>query len=189
MDRRSGNSFVFRFNCNLRPNSPLALNHTYTGKITTSVKDLMGNALQTEYVWSFSTGSVLSPTVIATDPADNATGVFLNKNSYCNLSTPMNPSTINSTTFTLRQGNNTGNRTVSYSGITAYFRPSIALKTNTIYTGTITTGAENVAGTKLVNNYVWTFSTGSIIAPTVIYTDPATMRPAWVLTKINYCIL
>ena len=43
------------------PSGPLAINTTYTGRVTTSVKDLTGNALQTDHIWTFSTGSTLSP--------------------------------------------------------------------------------------------------------------------------------
>lgn len=39
------------------PFSPLLPNTTYTGRVTTSVKDLLGNALQSDYVWTFSTGA------------------------------------------------------------------------------------------------------------------------------------
>lgn len=38
------------------PSSLLAPNTTYTGTVTTLVKDITGNALQTNYVWSFVTG-------------------------------------------------------------------------------------------------------------------------------------
>ena len=37
------------------PSSDLAPNTTYTGMVTTSVKDPMGNALQENYVWTFKT--------------------------------------------------------------------------------------------------------------------------------------
>jgi hypothetical protein len=40
-----------------RPTQPLSPSTTYTGTISTSVKDLAGNALQTDYVWTFSTGA------------------------------------------------------------------------------------------------------------------------------------
>jgi hypothetical protein len=43
------------------PSSTLIINTTYTGKITTSVKDVNGNALQADYIWTFSTGAVISP--------------------------------------------------------------------------------------------------------------------------------
>ena len=55
------------------PSSPLAQNTTYTGTVKSSVKDLKGNALQTNYVWTFSTGVILSLTVVSTDPANTST--------------------------------------------------------------------------------------------------------------------
>ncbi len=40
------------------PSSLLLPNIVYTGKVNTSVKDITGNALQTDYVWTFSTGAI-----------------------------------------------------------------------------------------------------------------------------------
>ncbi len=154
------------------PSAPLAQNTTYTGTVKSSVKDLKGNALQTNYVWTFSTGAILSPTVVSTDPANNATGVFINKVVTATFSVAMDPLTITSTTFTLKQGTTTIAGTVTYSGITASFTPASELVPNTIYTGTITTGAKNTAGTPMDNNYVWSFTTGNLLGPTVISTDP-----------------
>lgn len=39
------------------PTSSLISNTTYTGTVTTSVKDATGNALQTDYIWTFVTGA------------------------------------------------------------------------------------------------------------------------------------
>ena len=166
------------------PTSPLAINTTYTGRVTTAVKDANGNALQTDYVWTFSTGSTLSPVVIATDPVNNATGVPLNKTVTATFNMPMDPLTINATTFTLKQGATTIAGIVTYSGTTASFTPVAPLTLNTVYTATITTGAKNTVGTALASNYVWSFTTGSITAPTVISTDPANNATAVVLNKI-----
>ncbi|WP_338644891.1 Ig-like domain-containing protein [Flavobacterium sp. KS-LB2] len=155
------------------PTSPLAPNTTYTGVIKTSVKDIMGNALQEDYVWTFSTGSTVTPMVISTDPANNATNVFLNKIVSANFNMPMNQATLNTTTFTLKQGSTSVAGAVSYNGTTANFTPNALLVSNTIYTATITTGAKNVQGTTTTSNYTWTFTTGSITAPNVTTTDPA----------------
>ena len=51
-------------NATFTPSSPLTPNTTYTGTIKTSVKDLTGNALQTNYVWTFTT--IAQVTVSAT---------------------------------------------------------------------------------------------------------------------------
>ena len=49
------------------------------GKVKTTVKDKTGNALQADYIWTFSTGAIISPMVILTDPAHNEINVNLNK--------------------------------------------------------------------------------------------------------------
>ncbi len=165
------------------PSDPLTENTTYTGTVKSSIKDLNGNALQTNFVWTFSTGSILSPTVISTDPANLATGVFINKVVTASFSTPMDPLTITGTTFTLKQGTTLIAGTVSYAGIIASFTPGSDLIPNTEYTGTITSGAKNLAGTALESNYVWSFTTGSISGPTVISTDPTSNATGVLLNK------
>ena len=166
------------------PTSPLAVNTTYTGRVTTAVKDMNGNALQTDYVWTFSTGATVSPVVIATDPLNNATGVTLNKTITASFNMAMDPLTINATTFTVKQGSTTVAGVVTYSGTTAYFTPTVPLAPNTLYTATITNGAKNTTGIAMVNNYTWTFTTGTLSSPTVISTDPANNATAVVLNKV-----
>ena len=166
------------------PASPLTANTTYTGRVTTAVKDENGNALQTDYVWTFSTGATLSPIVIFTDPANNATGVPLNKTVTATFNMQMDPLTINATTFKLMQGTTAVAGIVTYSGNTSSFTPTAPLGVNTLYTATITTGAKNTVGTALANNYVWTFTTGTLTAPTVISTDPANNATGVILNKV-----
>ncbi len=164
------------------PGTNLATNATYTGTVATSVKDMRGNALQVAYTWTFSTGITVSPTVVATDPANNATGVVLGKTVTATFSMPMNPLTLTAATFTLSQGATAVAGAVSYTGSTASFVPSIALLPSTVYTGTVTIGAKNSAGTSLVNNYVWSFTTGA--QPTVISTDPLNLATGVALNKV-----
>ncbi len=64
------------------PASNLAASTVYTATITTGAKDLAGNALASNYVWSFTTGAaaiVTPPTVSSTDPLNAATGVAFNQ--------------------------------------------------------------------------------------------------------------
>ena len=133
------------------PKDPLYPNVVYTGKVSTSVRDLNGNALQEDYLWTFTTGTI--PSVISTDPANNAVAVVLNKVVAATFSETMDPLTITGTTFTLKQGINAVAGTVSYTGTTASFTPSSPLSANTVYTGTITTGAKNSKGSALAANY------------------------------------
>lgn len=174
----SGNTASFT------PTGNLIANKTYIGKVTTAVKDLNGNALQEDYIWTFSTGTSLQPLVISTDPDNNETGVVLNKIITATFNTAMNPTTINGTTFTLKQGLTSIAGVVSYSGTTASFVPTLPLTTNTVYTATITTGAKNLAGVALSSDYVWNFTTGNLTAPIVLSTDPFNMESGVALNKI-----
>ena len=153
------------------PSSFLKPNTTYVGRIKTGVKDVMGNALQTDYVWTFSTGMLIVPTVITTDPTRDATNVPLNKTITATFSMPMDPLTINNFTFIVNQGTNAVAGTITYAGSVVTFTPTAPLTANTIYTVTITTGAKNLDGTPLAANYVWNFTTEA--PPRVTATDPS----------------
>ena len=159
------------------PLNNLSVNTTYTGTITTNVKDMAGNALVSNYVWNFTTGTssdIVAPTVLSTDPANTATGVALNKKITAIFSEAMSPTSI-VTSFVVKQGTTPVLGTVSYSGVTALFSPTSILTANTVYTATITTGARDTAGNALANDYVWNFTTGAtadVTRPTVITTDP-----------------
>ena len=174
------------------PTTSLAFNSTYTATITTRAKDMAGNALVSNYVWSFTTGlapaDVTPPTVISTDPANASVGVVISKVISANFSKEMNPATINTTTFLLSQGTTPVAGTVTYSGTTASFSPNAILIPNTVYTATITTGAKDLAGNALVNNYVFSFTTGQSTAdvtpPIVISTDPANAATGVALSKV-----
>lgn len=141
------------------PNAPLSANLVYTGTITTGAKDTSGNALMSNYNWSFSTSAV--PMVILTDPLDSAINVGINKIITATFSTVMDPTTITSSTYYVKQGVNLISGVVSYSGTKASFTPTNPLALNTVYTATVTTGAKDQTGKALANNYVWTFTTSS----------------------------
>jgi hypothetical protein len=175
-----GANYTMSFN----PTNLLTASTDYTATIPSSVKDLMGNEMQNDYTWTFSTGATLSPTVISTDPADNATDVYLTKKVTATFSVPMDPLTFTASTFTLNQGTTPVAGTVSYTGSTASFKPSSNLLSGTLYTATITAEAKNASGTAMKNDYVWTFTTGTIAAPTVISTDPLNLATGVARNKV-----
>ena len=145
------------------PTASLEYSKVYTGTISTGTKDLAGNALAANYTFSFTTGAAPDtalPMVNSTDPLNNATGVARNKVVALTFSEAMTASTINTTTFTLKQGTTAVAGAVAYSGTTATFTPTTILAASTVYTATITTGAKDVAGNALAANTVWSFTTG-----------------------------
>ena len=174
-----------------KPTVALTANTVYTGTITTGVKDESGNTLASNYTWSFTTAGngvdVAAPVISSVLPANNATTIAVTSKPSVVFSEAMNPATITSTTFTLKQGATVVAGTVAYSGTTATFTPTAALTANLIYTGTITTGAKDVAGNALAANYTWSFTTGTatadVIAPTVASVVPANNGTAIAITS------
>lgn len=167
------------------PTSHLAISTVYTATITTGVRDLTRNHLAADYTWSFTTGlleDVTPPMVTITIPADAATDVALNSAVNATFSEAMDPTTINTTSFTLQEsGSPLGpilSGTVAYDLMThiATFTPADNLSANTTYVGTITTVTEDLAGNALAADYVWSFTTGNTVdvtPPTVTLTVPA----------------
>jgi hypothetical protein len=102
---------------------------------------------------------ILSPIVTSTNPLSNETDVARNISITAIFSTEMNASTINTTSFTLKQGSTIIPGEVVYSGVTATFTSLGTLAASTVYTATITTNAKSADGKALTSNHVWTFTT------------------------------
>ena len=170
----------------LTPTAALTASTVYTATISggaTGVKDLAGNALVSNYVWSFTTGAVdnIAPTVSVVSPANGSTGISTGTNVVATFSEGINASTVTTSTFQLRNSANTLiTATVSTSGNQITLVPSAPLANSVVYTATITGGASGVkdlAGNALASNYSWSFTT--VAASSTTYTIwPATATPA-----------
>lgn len=104
--------------------------------------------------------SAQPPSVVSSDPGDNATGVARNSEVTFEFSKEMDSGTINSSTFTVMQGATVVPGTISYFGKIATFTPTSIFTVNTLYTATITTGAKDLTGKPLNANVVKSFTTG-----------------------------
>ena len=144
------------------PSGNYSPNTVYTATITSGVKDMAGNALASNYTFSFTTTSapdLTPPTITSTDPVNGATGVATNKAIAVNFSKTMTASTISSSTFTLKQGSTAIAGTVAYSGTIATFTPTSALIAGTVYTASISTGVKDLSGNALKAATTWSFTT------------------------------
>jgi len=159
----------------LRPRHGLAPNTHYIATITTGAKDLAGNHMASNYVWSFDTGAnrdIVKPTVTSTNPANGAMTVPISQKVNATFSKLMNYRSITTADFFLTWAGGRVVGTISYfydavNKVTiATFAPKVNLRINTPYTATITTAARDLAGNPLAGNkpsgkYVWQFTTGS----------------------------
>ena len=172
------------------PSIDLAFDTSFTATITTAVRDLDGNAMVADKIWSFTTGAEADstpPSVISTVPSDSAVGVAVAAAVTATFSEAMDPSTFNSATFTLSSGAGAASGAVACVGATATFDPDANLAYDTEYTASITTGVKDLAGNAQLLVTSWTFMTAvapDTTAPTVTGVFP-TNAATEVATTVN----
>lgn len=172
------------------PAANLASSTVYTATITTEAMALDGIALADNFVWTFTTGStadITAPTVVSTDAygstgtTGGAIGFPVNRSSTATFSESMDPLSITTPpAFTVENttlGGTAVAGTVTYNvaSKTTTFKPTVDLDALTLYTSTITTGAQDLAGNALAVNYVWSWTTGNLAdttRPKVMLTAP-----------------
>ena len=113
-----------------------------------------------------------APTVMSVSPANGATAVPVGASISVTFSEAMNPATVNNTNVSV--AGSTG--TVSYSGTTARFTPSVPLAVSTPYEVIVKgggSGVKDTAGNPLRADFRWSFSTLSSNACTTATTHCA----------------
>lgn len=155
------------------PTNPLPVNSVFTGRVEPWVKDLMGNALQEPYIWTFTTG--VQPVVTVVSPIALATNVPVGSDVTATFNIPMSPATLTNSTFTLTHGTTSIPGVVTYTAPTATFNPNVNLLQGATYTARLTTAIRSALGIPLMSVYEWTFTTAAPVAPTVLSTNPVNL--------------
>jgi hypothetical protein len=148
------------------PTSNLAGNTVFTGVITVKAQNLAGRTLVKDHTWSFTTGATADttpPMVSATHPASNGTGVPINTKIAVTFSKAMDPRSLKTSTFTVKQGTTPVPGTVTYgtTGTTALFTPTGNLALSTAFTAELSTGVVDLVGNPLAETFSWRFTTGT----------------------------
>ena len=155
------------------PSTPatLAANSQFTATITTAATDVAGNALASNFVWSFTTGGSADntpPTVTAISPSDGSIGACLTRSVSATFSKPMDATTINASTFGVTDNGVAVPGSVSYDATSrvASFVPTnpSGFAASRPFVVTVTSGnagVKDLAGNALLVDRVWGFSTGT----------------------------
>lgn len=158
----SGNAAKFT------PLANWAAQTTYNATVTTGVKDLAGNAMESDYSWGFTTGSAsdaVPPSVLSTSPARGSLGVAVNEPVTATFTEAMDAATITTSTFTLKDSNdNHAAGQLSFSGPTVIFTPSLSLYPSTVYTVMISSAVRDLAGNYMLDGYTFYFTTADASA-------------------------
>lgn len=149
------------------PDASLASNTTFTATLSTNIKDLAGNALAAAYSWTFTTEYVdtTPPQVESVTPAPGAVQVPLDTILTATFSEPVTG--VNESSFTLMGPSGPVAGTVTYDAgtRTATFAPSASLELDGVYTATLSTAIQDLAGNALAAPYTWSFATRTSITP------------------------
>lgn len=149
------------------PASVLAAFTPHTATITWGVKDLAGNYMAANYVWSFATGApdTTPPAVTSTSPANGADRVAPeNIRLLVTFSERIDPNSVNSSAFILKDGSENpvhGTVQVTNGGNSVEFRTSSVLANSMSYTAVVTTGIKDLSGHTMAAEYSWTFVTAA----------------------------
>ncbi|AXR69900.1 hypothetical protein DPV73_16710 [Leptospira mayottensis] len=163
------------------PTSALAASKVYTVRVSKDIKSEGGSSLSEDYVWTFTTGTIvdaIAPDLSLRTPAANATLVPNNTSVQVALTETMDCTSVNGGTLTLKNTVTTfyegGNVTCVGSVIT--FAPTAPLALNTAYRVDLFSTAKDLANNTLANSYNWNFTTGpgpDQTPPTVSFISPA----------------
>lgn len=108
------------------------------------------------------TKDTTAPTVVIVSPADGEAAVPINRGLTATFSAPMQASTLSAATFTLQgPGTTPISGALSYAGNQSSLVPAVNLAKNTMFQAVITTGATDLAGNALANDFTWSFTTGA----------------------------
>ncbi len=122
----------------------------------------------------------IHPEITSADPINKeANGDNLTISATFNKA--MDPSSITTSSFIVKQAGANVSGKVSYSGMTATFTPTANLKHHTAVRATITKEAKDTSGKSLSNDYEWDFTTCH--PPTVISVNPPDLAKCVALDK------
>lgn len=184
------------------PASDLLNDTEYTATLSTAVTDTTGNALTSDYSWSFTTvaaaGDTTAPVVNATVPDDTAVDVAINTTVSATFSELLNAMTVDNNSFTLVE--TSGSVPVSGTALydsntgTASFTPGADLKYDTQYTATLSTLITDLSGNALASDYSWSFTTlpavweqlGGQLSPSAAESEDPTMLITGSTPSVGY---
>jgi hypothetical protein len=119
-------------------------------------------------------GDTRAPRVTSVSPADGATGVPVASKVTATFDEPVDPATVTSQTFQLRNGSGTVvGASVAYNAetLTATLTPSSPIAYGQTHTATVTggpSGVKDIAGNALASDRTWTF-TGPRACPCTVF--------------------
>lgn len=159
------------------PEADLLPNTVYTATIDKSAINMVGSTMWDDYAWEFTTGGeidLVAPTVTLTNPEDNEVDVPLDQTIAFTFSESIDQSTINASSFELKQGETVVAGEITFDANTVILTPFEDLEANSSYSASITTAVKDLAGNAIAAIKTITFTTidVDVSIPRVNATNP-----------------
>lgn len=149
------------------PTGSLNFGAEYLVTVTTGVRDLAGNPLAAEKVWSFTVASEPDrspPKVTSKAPAPNATGISTNTSISVTFDEKVDLEALRAN-FLLEGPNGPVSTTLAYdpspASLTASLQPGANLEFGTTYRVVLRSGIKDPSGNRLPAEIFWSFTTGN----------------------------
>lgn len=161
--------------------APFPYSTSHTLSVSTTATDAAGNPLSAAYSATFTTEpqpavDIIPPEVIYTNPQDGELGVPLAASVYIVFSEPMNTASVEALgVVTIDQGASIAAYVWTH-GDTVMELQLMGVAQGTLYTVTVTTGAEDVAGNPMTVDFILQYTTfapgADTTRPEIWYTFP-----------------
>jgi YVTN family beta-propeller protein len=178
-----------RRNLTFTPSRSLNEKTKYTITVSTGATDLSDNQLANTNSFTFTTVTEAAPQIFYLGPRNLQTGVTVETPVVADFSEPVDPLSVNSTTFSLKTTNGqipvTGTFEFLNGNTRVVFRPDVNLEFSTGYTILLTTGIKDVSETvrNLEADRTSVFTTASaIVSPSITYLYPPRGKAGWAVT-------
>jgi hypothetical protein len=136
----------------------------YTAVVSGNVQNTNGLTMGTDYTWSFTTGEkpdTTPPQVKETSPTSGATNISTTSTVSAVFTKNIDPSTVTSSTFTVKASGASVQGTISTLGNSVSFVPTTALQAGVLYSVTLGGTIKDLAGNAMGTDYTWSFTTAS----------------------------
>ncbi len=179
----AGNSVV-----TFTPSANLETSYLYTITISTNARSANGINLESSYEFSFTTGSnvdVTPPSIVSSNPSDNANNVAVRTEVIITFSESMNAA-VTESAISISEGSIIER---SWANGGTELTLTVSLEADTTHTLTISSNAQDLAGNNIQSGYSFSFTTASSDRTPSDKSDSSELNPLFLILPVIIVVI